>query len=107
MRFDLLIIAIGLLLIVAMTLTLLFGREYSRHGYGAIVPGNKEGATIIGLAPVFFDFPRATLRVPRSSLRPSLQNRKPFLGPGINPTVQVVNLRVALPGQIINDLGAA
>ena len=53
MRFDLLIIAIGLLLIVAMTLTLLFGREYSRHGYGAIVPGNKEGATIIGLAPVF------------------------------------------------------
>ena len=37
MRFDLLIIAIGLLFLVAMTLTLLFGREYSRHGYGAIL----------------------------------------------------------------------
>ena len=37
MRFDLLMIAIGLLLLVAMTLTLLFGREYSRHGYGVIL----------------------------------------------------------------------
>lgn len=42
MRFDLLMIAIGLLLIVAMVLTLLFGREYSRHGYGVVVPGLKE-----------------------------------------------------------------
>ena len=37
MRFDLLMIAIGLLLLVAMTITLLFGREYSRHGYGVIL----------------------------------------------------------------------
>jgi hypothetical protein len=46
MRFDLLIIAIGLLLLVAMTLTLLFGREYSRHGYGAILSNIKEGPSI-------------------------------------------------------------
>ena len=46
MRFDLLIIAIGLLLIVAMALTLLFGREYSRHGYGAILSNIKEGPSI-------------------------------------------------------------
>lgn len=38
MRLDLLMIIIGLLLIIAMALTLIFGKEYSRHGYGAIVP---------------------------------------------------------------------
>jgi len=37
MRLDLLMIIIGLLLLVAMTLTLLFGRDYSRHGYGIIL----------------------------------------------------------------------
>jgi hypothetical protein len=35
MRLDFLMIAIGFLLIVAMILTLLFGKEFSRHGYGA------------------------------------------------------------------------
>jgi hypothetical protein len=46
MRFDLLMIVIGLLLLVAMTLTLLFGREYSRHGYGAMLPAFKERPTL-------------------------------------------------------------
>lgn len=35
MRFDLFIIILGLILIGAMVLTLLFGKEFSRHGYGA------------------------------------------------------------------------
>jgi hypothetical protein len=42
MRVDMLMIAIGLLLIVAMVLTLLFGREYSLHGYGTILSNTKE-----------------------------------------------------------------
>jgi hypothetical protein len=46
MRFDLLMIAIGLLLLVAMILTLFFGREYSRHGYGATLSNIKEGPSI-------------------------------------------------------------
>ena len=46
MRFDLLMIVVGLLLIVAMALTLLFGREYSRHGYGAILSNIKEGPSV-------------------------------------------------------------
>jgi hypothetical protein len=37
MRFDVLLIVIGLILIAAMTLTLIFGREYSRHGYGGVI----------------------------------------------------------------------
>ncbi len=46
MRFDLLMIVIGLLLLVAMTLTLLFSREYSRHGYGTILSNSKECPSI-------------------------------------------------------------
>ena len=46
MRFDLLMIVIGLLLLVAMTLTLLFGREYSRHGYGTILSNSKKCPSI-------------------------------------------------------------
>lgn len=42
MRFDLLIIILGLILIAAMLLTLLFGKEYSRHGYGA-TPSESRG----------------------------------------------------------------
>jgi hypothetical protein len=47
MRFDLLMIAIGLLLIIAMVLTLLFGREYSRHGYGVMAPDTKNNTAVI------------------------------------------------------------
>ncbi len=49
MRFDLLMIAIGLLLLVAMTLTLLFGREYSRHGYGVILYRTYNQTTVVGI----------------------------------------------------------
>lgn len=41
MRFDLLMIIMGVVLILAMALTLLYGREYSRHGYGS-APANLE-----------------------------------------------------------------
>lgn len=37
MRLDFIIIAIGILLAVAMVLTLLYGKDYSRHGYGHIL----------------------------------------------------------------------
>ena len=37
MRFDLLMVIIGLVLVTAMVLTLLFGKEFSRHGYGAVI----------------------------------------------------------------------
>jgi hypothetical protein len=46
MRFDLLMIAIGLLLLAAMALTLFFGREYSRHGYGAILSKSRASPSI-------------------------------------------------------------
>jgi len=42
MRFDLLIVVIGLILILAMALTLLFGRDDSRHGYGSAPPDLKK-----------------------------------------------------------------
>ena len=50
MRVDLLVIFLGLILIIAMVLTLLFGREYSRHGYGA-VPRAPTGTPLT--CPVF------------------------------------------------------
>lgn len=61
MRVDLLIFVIGLLLLVAMVLTLVFGREYSRHGYGSVVP-EPEMSPLTGvllsqsLTPYPFDF---------------------------------------------------
>ena len=42
MRLDFIIIAIGILLAVAMVLTLLYGKELSRHGYGQIAPVKHE-----------------------------------------------------------------
>ena len=53
MRFDLLMIAIGLLLLVAMILTLFFGREYSRHGYGAILSKKSSKPLYSGLILTF------------------------------------------------------
>jgi len=38
MRLDYFIIMIGILLAVAMVLTLLYGKEYSLHGYGTKLP---------------------------------------------------------------------
>jgi hypothetical protein len=38
MRIDVLMIILGLLLLAAMVLTLLYGKEYSRHGYGFSIP---------------------------------------------------------------------
>ena len=49
MRFDLLMIGIGLLLLVAMILTLLFGREYSRHGYGVILYRTYNQTTVVSI----------------------------------------------------------
>ncbi len=49
MRFDLLMIVVGLLLIVAMALTLLFGREYSRHGYGVILYRTYNQTTVVSI----------------------------------------------------------
>lgn len=42
MRLDFIIIAIGILLAMAMVLTLLFGKEFSRHGYGHVAPVQHE-----------------------------------------------------------------
>ena len=41
MRLDFFIIIIGILLVVAMVLTLLYGGKYSRHGYGSKVPATQ------------------------------------------------------------------
>jgi hypothetical protein len=50
MRLDFIIIALGILLAVAMVLTLLYGKEYSRHGYGRIMPVNDD-ASCVTVAP--------------------------------------------------------
>ena len=42
MRLDFMIIAIGILLAIAMVLTLLFGKQFSRHGYGHVSPVKHE-----------------------------------------------------------------
>lgn len=50
MRLDLLMTVLGLLLVLAMILTLIYGREYSRHGYGKSAPtpgAHQREATII------------------------------------------------------------
>ena len=44
MRLDFIIIALGILLVVAMLLTLLYGKEYSRHGYGQVMPVNDDAS---------------------------------------------------------------
>lgn len=46
MRFDLLMMALGLLLLLAMILTLFFGRDHSRHGYGLLPPKQIEPAQL-------------------------------------------------------------
>jgi hypothetical protein len=38
MRLDFFIIVIGILLAVAMVLTLVYSKPYSRHGYGTTLP---------------------------------------------------------------------
>lgn len=38
MRLDIFMIIVGILLVVAMVLTLLYGKDYSRHGYGSVLP---------------------------------------------------------------------
>ncbi len=38
MRFDLFMVILAILLLVAIVLTLLFGREHGRHGYGHDTP---------------------------------------------------------------------
>ena len=53
MRLDLIIIAIGILLAVAMVLTLLFGKEFSRHGYGRVTPfEHKPLIEVVNFHPV-------------------------------------------------------
>lgn len=42
MQRDLFIIILGLILILAMVLTLLYGKEYSRHGYGAMRTASQK-----------------------------------------------------------------
>ena len=44
MRLDFIIITVGILLTVAMVLTLLFGKEFSRHGYGHASPVKYESS---------------------------------------------------------------
>lgn len=51
MRIDILLIIIGLLLIAAMTLTLLYGKENSRHGYGANKTLFQQRAIMVCLLP--------------------------------------------------------
>jgi hypothetical protein len=41
MRLDFFLIIIGILLAVAMVLTLLFGKQYSLHGYGSKLPATQ------------------------------------------------------------------
>ena len=42
MRIDILMIILAIILVVAMALTLLYGKERSRHGYGAANKLNVE-----------------------------------------------------------------
>ena len=41
MRLDFFLIIIGILLAVAMVLTLLYGKQYSLHGYGSKLPATQ------------------------------------------------------------------
>ena len=49
MRFELFIVILGILLILAMILTLLFGKEHGRHGYGVVNP-HPQGPSLVALA---------------------------------------------------------
>ncbi|MDT8442782.1 MAG: hypothetical protein RQ722_00705 [Desulfuromonadales bacterium] len=42
MRLDLLMTILGILLVLAMILTLIYGREHGRHGYGKAAPPPGE-----------------------------------------------------------------
>ena len=42
MRLDFILFALGILLAVAMVLTLLYGKKHSRHGYGQALPLEQE-----------------------------------------------------------------
>jgi hypothetical protein len=41
-RLDFILVALGILLAVAMVLTLLYGKKHSRHGYGQILSTEQE-----------------------------------------------------------------
>lgn len=103
MRWDLLIILVGILLLVAMVLTLLYGREYSRHGYGWAPP---HPSSPLGPCPASGSQGSLPAPVVVASWPPT-QDRVTSLRPGVDPTVQIIKFRVPPPGQIINDLGAA
>jgi hypothetical protein len=52
MRLDFIIIAIGILLAIAMVLTLLFGKQFSRHGYGHVLPvKNQPSIEVVSSRP--------------------------------------------------------
>jgi len=42
MRIDLLMVLLAAILVAAMVLTLLYGKEHSRHGYGASPPAHTQ-----------------------------------------------------------------
>jgi len=46
MRLDFFLIIIGILLAVAMVLTLLYGKPYSLHGYGSKLPATQVHPSI-------------------------------------------------------------
>ena len=48
MRFDLFMVILAILLLAAIVLTLLFGREHGRHGYGHYTPCTGAGLCIAG-----------------------------------------------------------
>ena len=103
MRFDLFIILVGILLLVAMALTLLYGREHSRHGYGRapLQPSSPQQAhTVAGS--------KGALAAQLAALSgPSTQDRVAALRPGVDPSVQVIQFREPPPRQVVDDLGTA
>ena len=83
MRIDLFMVALAIILITAMALTLLFGKERGRHGYGLVIPCARAQliATQTTTQPLDIGATRFV------ALRTTPQNRVTFLRPCVNPAI--------------------
>ena len=83
MRIDLFMVALAIILITAMALTLLFGKERGRHGYGVVLPYDRAQLIATQSPSQSLDF--GTTRL--VALRTTTQDRVTFLRPRVNPAI--------------------
>ena len=83
MRIDIFMVVLAIILIAAMALTLLFGKERGRHGYGVVIPYARAQLIATQTTTQPLDIGATHL----VALRTTSQDRVTFLSPRVNPAI--------------------